>query len=360
MILLFTALSSLRPFHKRDLLNVCCEAPGAQITFGYRNKWIADGLKGKPLKGEPALVVFCEVLSEKNQFKFHPIRLATVNDTLTEHDALAITITLDSFANFDRDPAQQAAFLSRFEAYIGRSDLRPHPHASGKPSKYVRNEDDFEANAFKGAWLPFIEHVKSLRGLTDATFLAAQRAVGASGSVPVPLFRGTKYENTRQTFAASGGASVELPFRMILGGDASFQIPECTLKDSVGVVTGPFVRQQSAGFEATFVVSFRHAFQNEVGMLTARVPPSAPSKYISPEHQVLIRLGVSHVRLAVTIFLLVGGTLVASIGPDSIAQFGTAWMTQHAKGLTVLSKALGAFMLASGFWMALKKLPFKG
>ena len=358
MILLFTALSTARPFHKRDMLNVCCEAPGAQITLGYRNKWIADDLLGKSLKGEKALIVFCEVPSNTDQFRFHPVRVATITDTVVEHDAVAINITLGTFTNFDRDTAQQAAFLGRFAAYVQRSPQRPHPHASGQPSKYVRREDDFEQGAFDGRWLPFVGYVKNLTGLTDSTFITPQDSATLA-TLPVTVFPGCKYEHTRATFAATGGTSVELAFRMILGPDAVFQIPECTLKDSVALVTGPFVRQQSAGFEATFVVSFRNAFQDEIGMLTVRIPPQ-PNKYISPEHQVLVRLRIPRTRLVGTIALLVIGTLIASLGPDSIAQFGTSWMAARAPGLAVVCKSVGAVMLAWGFWLALRKLPFKG
>jgi hypothetical protein len=360
MILLFTALDTARPFHKRDLLNVCCESHGAPITFGYRTKWIADNLLGRSLAGERALIVFCEVPPGSNDFSFHPVRSAVIEHSTPEHDALALNLTLGGFANFGGDRAQREAFLARFGTFVQRSPDRPHPRASGRASKYVRGEDEFpEDGAFNGGWLALVEHMRHLSGLEDVTFIAPQKASTGS-EIPSSLFPSTTYEKSRSAYSAVGGSSVELVLRLILGVNAKFQIPECTIKDAVASVSGPFMRQDSAGFEARFLVSFRPAFQEEFSMVTVRVPSSSPNTYVSPEHQVLVRLRVSRAKLFATIALLVAGTLVVSLGPDSVAEFRNPWIVAHKAAVSVVCRAAGSLMLGVGFWLALRKLPFKG
>jgi len=65
MILLFTTSSDSRPLYRRDLLNVCCEASGTLIRFGYDIDWIANSLRSRVKLRETndmeALIIYCEV-----------------------------------------------------------------------------------------------------------------------------------------------------------------------------------------------------------------------------------------------------------------------------------------------------------
>src|SRR5207244_2079485 len=92
---------------------------------------------------------------------------------------------------------------------------------------------------------------------------------------PTALLSTSEYENGRARANVTSGASAEIALQIILGADAQYCVPVLEIKDSVASISGPFVRQRSAGIEATFVLTFRRSFEGETGMMAIRVPPTS-------------------------------------------------------------------------------------
>ena len=365
MILFFAALSQKRPLYKRDFLNVCCEPQGAQITYSYDVKWVASSLQqvtdASPLNDQTGLVVFTEIIEADNRFVFHPVRLVTVKRHLQEESSATFVLELSHFVQYSSELSARNAFLTSFAKYVERSPDRPHPQATHQPSKYVRVETT-KCEELRGgeAWSPVVAHLRELNGLRDATFIIPQK--GGSTTAPSTLFDGCQYNDGRAEYSIQAGSTRNVMAQMILGKDAVFQPPELVVKDAVASVTGPFVRQRSQGFEATFIVSFRRSFQQETSIMTLRLPvpePVAPAKdvtFLSPEHQAVISLKISRRLLTITILLLVSGSFFMSVGPDLVAKTP---LVNYSGEITLLSKLLGVAGLAVGSFLGFQKLPFK-
>jgi hypothetical protein len=352
MILLFTAVDAKRPYHKRDLLNVCCEARGAPIRFGYRKRWISTNVPQGKLTGCQALIVFTEVLIDVDTFRFHPVRLADITRSTDEYDAIALDLELGEFANYERDTAQINAFLQRFAQYVDQSD-RPQPKTTDKPSFYVRSETDFDPKGFGGNWTSLVDHMRQREGLRDATFIASAGADGTS-TLPAPLLDGCVYRNGRATYEVTSGQTREIALRLVPGAAAKTTLPELIIKDAVASASGPFVRQHSSGFEGRFVLAFARAFQEETAMLSVRMPLDRTDEsiaFVSPELDALVRLKVSRFTLWVAIILLVVGSVVQSFTPEQIER--ASWLPWP------LLKMVGALMMAAGAFLGFRKLPFK-
>jgi hypothetical protein len=354
MILLFTTVDAKSPFHKRDLLNVCCEAKGAPITFGYHHKWIASTIQPDSLWGQEALIIFNEVLSVTNEFRFHPLRLARIARAADDYDAVALELDLGEFANYKRDEAEVEKFLAAFTAYVKLGD-HPRPKTTGETSVYVRQQSDaFDPSAFNGEWLPLVEHMRKREGLSDSTFMAA-RPTDKTTVLPSTLMDKCVYRNGRSTYKIVGGQSRELAFRMIVGSKANAVLPELIIKDSVASVSGPFLRQQSSGFEARFVLTFGRSFQEQSAMLSVRMPlvkTNEAMSYVSPEHQAHVELKISHFTLWTAIVLLVVGAFLQSLTPDQLTNV-------PMKPNWVFVKVVASLMIGVGAFLGFRKLPIK-
>lgn len=362
MILLFAAISSERPFHKRDLLNVCCEPNGAPITFGYRSKWVSPTATIAPLEDRRALIVFTEVISSGDpesgaqtgapaSFRFHPIRLARITRATPDYDAVAFELELGRFADYKRSQTDIDDFLGRFERYVSEGE-RPHPAETRKLSRYVRGGPDFAGDDFKGDWISLVHHMRELEGFRDATFIAGTYYDGTP-TLPSTLLKDCGYNDGRATYRRRGGTMEEMVLRMIPGPGAKPAIPELVIKDSLASVSGPFVRQHSSGFEARFVLAFARTFQDDTSMMSVRIPidKSAAMTFVSPELQALVRTTPSRVMLALAIGCLVGGTFLLSLTAEQVADIPMLSMP--------LVKVSGALVMGLGAYIGFKKLPFK-
>lgn len=366
MILVFTSVKDGRPWYKRDLLNVCCEAQGTRIQFAYRIGWVAENLRSpEQLKGQEALIVFCERKSSGGRlFTYHPVRQAKIVDPNPEFDTMTLSLELRGFFDYDRYRGQMDNLVEKFQTYVTQSEEQPTPSDPAK-ARFVRVESVWEKAAFTESWTPLIDHVRNLDGLNDSIFFCVQNR-SEFGGPPSPLFPNPVADRNKTTYVLKSGASYEVSLHVIEGSQATFQDPELVVKDAVGSVSGPFVRQRSAGLQADFVLRCKRSFEEDTCMVSLRVPRSQPNSVRSPEIHALLKLGVRKGILLVAVSMLTIGGFLVSLTPDLASDLAhwvggddTSWIAVHRFSVSALSKLLGLAALAIGSYIGFRKLPSK-
>jgi len=356
MILIFASIR--RPLYKRDVLNVCCEAPGSQIQFAYQLKWIAEPLREKPeaLKESPALIVYCAGTGNPPTYKFYPVRWAVIKDVQKEFGYLTFSLELREFVAYSNYGDDVENAIDRFQALVteGRAD---HPNTKTKSlthepgARFVRQEAEWEDGRFSEAWTPLVSYISRVAGLDDAVFFCVQDRQNTEGK-PVPIFPNPANAENPTSYVLTSGGSYVVSVFLMSGARADYKDPELVIKESVAVVSGPFVRQRSSGFQADFVVQCKRSFDEENSMLTLRVP-AGPNEYLSPVANVLIKLSPRRGTLLAAVSMLTAGALLMSLTPETVGQLHI----EHKDLMSALFKLVGFFMFATGSYFGFRKLP---
>lgn len=360
MILLFTRLHSGRSFRKRDVLNAACQPAESFLRFSYDFKWIPAAIQSKDLKGKHGIIVFCEERRGEKDFTFHPIRKVRIAGQQRLAQAIQLDLQLESFANYPAKGLEREHFVKSFSRYVTKTLERPHLESASKNSFYVREEGEFtESNAFGENWINLVDHLRIVEGLRDSTFIAPV-STSPTPTFPAPLLSKCVYRESRATYTVTSNSSQSITARLLSHNSVSFGLPELQIEDSVAAVSGPFIQQQGSGVDATYILTFRRTFQKEQSMLSLRMPIGAEASYSSPEHVALITLEPSWPMLILTIGALLAGTILLSLGPDSIEAFRSSNVAETSKKAALVAKAAGSVLMACGLWLAFGKLPLKG
>jgi hypothetical protein len=368
MILVFTSVKEDRPWYKRDILNVCCEREGAQIQFAYKNEWIPDDIRNQ-LDGKGALIVYCERKESEAKsgvstgyFTFHPVRAAKITKATPEFATTTISLRLGNFFDYESDAVRIPAMIDGFQQYIIKAADNPNNKSA---ARFVRQESPWDKARFCNSWMPLVQHFGNLEGLDDSLFFCAQQR-GKFGGPPYQLFPAPNDQESRTVYALRSGAEYELSLQIVAGAKAKYQDPAVTVKESLAAVTGPFVRQRSAGLQADFIVQCKRSFQEETGMLSIAVPPVTPSTFRSPQMNVLINLSVRRWLLIAAVSLLTVGSFFVSTTPDAVNELASFvsgsrynWTSDHKDWISNVIKLIGLCMLAGGSWIGFRKLPSK-
>lgn len=387
MILLFTSFTSAndkRPLYKRDFLNLCCEPIGANLSFAYRQKWIPSGTvfqksvnKRGRIEYQDALIVLCEeVRDESTIYRYHPVRRAKIIEVSEEHGYHTIRFTLNEFFDYSREKNHA---LGVFQDYI----TAKQEHPGGVTPCWVRMDDDEQlavespplawrpqGKDFCARWLPLVDHFRGLSEFSDVVFFCVQEG---SGGPPVFFFEAIpKDELGRATYRVRSGTSHKVIVSLQGWNHFDYEEPQLTVNEAMASVSGPFLRQRSAGVEADFQVTFKRSFQPEVSTLCLKVarvaasPVTSPYTVHSPQIQVLVKSGVSWGFLATAVVSLALGGLLAVITPPYIHETASVLGSDLASGLRghklkvfIATKALAFILLAVGTFLGFNKLPIK-
>lgn len=355
MILLFTSAREDRPYHMRDLLNVCCAPPGTEIQFGYVKKWVAENLKsGERLTGQDALIIFCERNTDgAKYFNYHPIRLAKITVAKSESDSLTIILQLAGLFDYEKYASKIAPRMAEFEQYVLSSDDQPTPSTKTHRAAFVREDKDWDKNDFSGNWLSLVEYVGRLQGLKSCIFFC-ELETGLPGSKMPSLYSRKTTESGKLQYSVEAGKSYRATYRLLFGEEAIQRPLEIVVSDKVASVGGPFMSQWSSGVEESFVLNFTRSFESEISTLSVKVPPQAAAKIEAPEIQALLKVNVAWYVLPSAITLMTLGTLLISWQPGGDAN------AAPLGSLVWATKAVGAMALALGSYIGFRKLPFSG
>jgi hypothetical protein len=372
MILLFTRARDDRPLYRRDLLNVCCEATGTHIRFGYDKEYFARSLwpkiQSKAIEGTKALVIYCEVNDAfGNYFTFHPIREAKIVEVTPERDSATLEIELGNFFDYENFRDQSPSIIERFQEYVLQNAEQPAAVEKSN-RRYVREEVDWDRAQYSNKeWLPLIKHLKVLQGLRDCYFFSVQYPTSFGGA-PAFLFPNHKLEEGRITYELKSGESFQISLYVIQGAEATYKTPKLTIEEAISSVTvsGPFIRQRSRESQADFIVHCRKSYDDERGLLILTIPSDNPDQIKAPSIQSMINFSVSRRRVVATIILLTLGPFLISLGPDFIretalhlgANPGNEFV-QHPYLISVILKLLGTASFAVGAFWGVRKLPIK-
>lgn len=348
MLILFTRLSENRPYYKRDLLNICCLAAGERVHFGYKRAHVPETVWSdrEKLAGDTVLFVFAEAVSASEAgnapaagpgvqatptasaapetFVFHPVRLGKVEHARDEHGALAVEISLGEFFDYSDDKQDRDTNIAKF-----RKELEELKEKPGK--NYVCRVDSqrWTLPATK-RWSALARHMLRLPPLSNAVFFCVDSPPGDSKSepdVPCALVPKMTHAAGRNDASLSGGHEYVVTLRLMFGDKATHQPPEVDFSSGLGSVSGPFVRQRSAGAQVDYVLHTKRVLQTEIGMLSIRIPDGAPSSaraVLSPELSVLIRIKANSARLFGLSAAFAAGTFVVSTPVDQLSQLARA------------------------------------
>jgi hypothetical protein len=348
MILLFTSAREDRPYHMRDLLNVCCGPTGTEIQFGYVKKWVAENLKsGERLKGQDALIIFCERdPGGAKIFNYHPIRLAKITVVNCESDSLTIMLQLAGLFDYEKYASKIAQRMAEFEQYVLSSEDQPTPSAKTHHPSFVREDKDWDKNDFSGKWLPLVEYVGHLQGLKSCIFFR-ELETSLPGSKMPPLYSRKSTEAGKLQYSVEAGKSYRATYRLLFGEGAIQRPLEIVVSDKVASVGGPFMSQWSSGIEESFVLNFTSSFVSGISTLSVKVSPQIAGKIEAPEIQALLKVNVPWYVLPSAITLMTLGSLFISWQPEQVGNF------------ILLTKGAGLFAMALGSYIGFRKLPFQ-
>jgi hypothetical protein len=383
VILLFTRPKNDRPLYKRDFLNACCDPIGAKTDFAYRDAWIPKNTSFEKTSGkagtdkyQDALIVLCEKTGEAEPiFRYHPVRHAKIVEVSREHGYRNVCLELQEFFDYE-----SAGELNLFQQYI----MRTEEHPGGGERSWVRAEGSLRGTGDSAAapwtpsitdfsatrWLPLVEHLRGLGELSDVVFFCVQETPGGPPSF---LFASRPVEKRGATiYKVRSGTTHSVILDLQGWNDLKYGLPELKLNETVAAVSGPFLRQRSAGIEARFHVAFRRSFQQESSMLSLKIPtlpaspPASGNDIQSPQLQVLVNAGVSWGILTTAVLMLALGGLLAVITPAFVDEVAALLRPDLANCLKtnkltvfILSKALSFVLLAGGTFLGFNKLPFK-
>src|SRR5215213_1777828 len=216
MILLFTTSSDSRPLYRRDLLNVCCEASGTFIRFGYDIDWIAENLRSRVQLRDTndleALIIYCEVTdTPERYYTYHPIRWATIANTYLEHKSATLELKLGNFFDYAKDNVSDV--ISEFQDYVLRSNDNPS-QADRRNRRYMRTDRNWRLDYVSSNWLPLVRYVRRLNGLGGCYFFSVQRPENF-GETPSFILNEYKFDQSRTAYIFKSGKSYEVSLYVI-------------------------------------------------------------------------------------------------------------------------------------------------
>jgi hypothetical protein len=367
VLLAFTRARPDRPYHRRDLFNVCCEHPGARIQFGYDKKWVPDTvLTTKFLKSEPVLVVYCELPDHDiRRYHYHPLRFATLSSSHVGLDHVNLLLELGGFVGDSASGEYPAGKLPDFQKHVAANKENPIPLEPGAPPRFLRRDtSDFKLGAL-GGWDSLVEHFGKLEGLSEGIFfrVLSEDSLKERGirRLPKPASSGA-----RQVIHLNSGRVYQTAAQVFVGAHAGQRDPELVLSGDGGTVSGPFSRQSGQGIESTFVVTIKRSLEFLTTLLVWKIPRGPTDPVNAPEFQILLRAQPPYLSAFIAALFVVVGTFLVSLGHDEVKELLScstqarphiSFWCANAELVASIAKGLGLAMVFAGSIIGFRKLP---
>lgn len=357
-----------RPYYKRDVLNICCAPAGESISLSYKHDWLTKGVldrvQANQVKGLEALLIFCAETTAEEIYSFFPLRYAKVVDVFNSGDGTTLFLQAAQFCTYDE---KMHATIQKWLRDVA-SQHPAHPASNGKAhpdAKFVRIVDSkFTIEKAANGWEALVDKVSRVNGLSDSVFFIATATT--TNPVPVRIMDATSNNAAhRQECVVEKGAHKEIDLYVRSGSNAEFSPPTIDIRNDIASYSGPFVRQFQKGFVCHYIIDFKKGLDKESSLLRIGLPvEKAPLVFRSPEVSIHVISNAARGLPALVVFLLTAGTLITSLGPDSLEPLLGMFSWQGSKeslgSLSAVAKAIGTLMFGVGAWLGFRELPFKG
>ena len=377
LIYVFSSVPANRPNYKRGVLNALCYPAGHQLELSYQKIYITPSLFAdrSKLKGRRGAFIFLDYKSTPDH-DFIPIRFFRILDVSPKEQAKSyrdstrvyVRVELLELISFED------AWNESVKAIPGRPRPPKSPHDAGSSYFYVlEGVDPFPATSEysqRDIWDHLIEKVSKANSLRDCIFLSTGEIKHFAKNTTCQF---DEYGSEEKAYKLHPNEIYKMDLRVFDPSGRSDSTHEIVVRSSSDLVSvsQPFATAVGGPTDHSVLLVCKRTVESILATLVVDVQKistlnadnggtqktAGPVEVMAAKPRYLLSLQPRGWILALFVTLILLGVFLTSASPDLYKEFASICRPEL---WALLSKGVGAALLASAAYLAFRKLPSGG